>query len=98
MMSSSGLGGRKSDVSSAAYTETAGETPRSSSLMTDFVMCGAGWTQLGHSDASETKTQDQWRNWWDGLYNSMAAKLKDSKVKTENKGTSLVETCGRFTK
>ncbi|KEP62235.1 UNVERIFIED_CONTAM: G-patch domain-containing protein [Hammondia hammondi] len=34
---------------------------------------------LGHSDASETKGEDQWKNWWDVMYNSMAAKLKDSK-------------------
>ncbi|PHJ24213.1 g-patch domain-containing protein [Cystoisospora suis] len=43
---------------------------------------------LGHSDASETKTQDQWRNWWDGLYNSMAAKLKDSKMAECSDGSS----------
>ncbi|KYF40505.1 G-patch domain-containing protein, partial [Toxoplasma gondii ARI] len=34
---------------------------------------------LGHSDASETKGEDQWKNWWDAMYNSMAAKLKDGK-------------------
>ncbi|PFH31365.1 G-patch domain-containing protein [Besnoitia besnoiti] len=33
---------------------------------------------LGHSDSSDAKGEEQWRNWWDGLYNSMAAKLKDN--------------------